>query len=174
MGFTWNSSNLAALADPHFIDKLGHYVHGHQTDNYTFSMNVMGYQAMYYTAEFEQIVKRESNIEALKTEVKQVCRGMFGKIGTDGWEVSFRAEALIRNALAPNTHLPLGEVDYATDLVYSNTILFSLHQTGNKTFEEWAKNVGLIINQEETTGIHDHPTNILPISGEQQKIQMRM
>ena len=174
MGFTWNSSNLAALADPHFIDKLGHYVHGHQTDNYTFSMNVMGYQAMYYTAEFEEIVKRESNIEALKTEVKQVCRGMFGKTGTDGWEVSFRAEALIRNALAPDTHLPLGEVDYATDLVYSNTILFSLHQTGNKTFEEWARNVGLIINQEETTGIHDHPTNILPISGEQQKIQMRM
>ena len=60
MGFTWNSSNLAALADPHFIDKLGHYVHGHQTDNYTFSMNVMGYQAMYYTAEFEQIVKKDS------------------------------------------------------------------------------------------------------------------
>ena len=42
MGFTWNSSNLAALADPHFIDKLGHYVHGHQAENYTFSMNVMG------------------------------------------------------------------------------------------------------------------------------------
>ena len=174
MGFTWNSSNLAALADPHFIDKLGHYVHGHQTDNYIFSMNVMGYQAMHYTAEFEEIVKRESNIEALKTEVKQVCRGMFGKIGTDGWEVSFRAEALIRNALDPNTHLPLGEIDYATDLIYSNTILFSLQQTGNKIFEEWARNVGLIETLEENQEIHSHPTNILPVSVDEEKIQMAM
>ena len=174
MGFTWNSSDLAALADPHFIDKLGHYVHGHQAENYTFSMNVMGYQAMYYTAKFEEIVKRESSIEALKTEVKQVCRGMFGKTGTDGWEVSFRAEALIRNALDPNTHLPLGEIDYATDLVYSNTILFSLQQTGNKIFEEWARNVGLIETLEEKPEIHSHPTNILPISVDQEKIEMTM
>ena len=174
MSFTWNSSDVTALADPHFIDKLGHYVHGHQAENYTFSMNVMGYQAMYYTAEFEEIVKSESSIEALKTEVKQVCRGMFGKTGTDGWEVSFRAEALIRNSLDPNKHLPLGEVDYATDLVYSNTILFSLHRTGNKTFEEWARNAGLIVIPDETPATLDHPTNILPISVDQENIQMQI
>ena len=174
MGFTWNSSDVRALADPHFIDKLGHYVHCHQAENYTFSMNVMGYQTMYYTAEFEEIVKSESSIEALKTEVKQVCRGMFGKTGTDGWEVSFRAEALVRNSLDPSTHLPLGEIDYATDLVYANTILFSLHQTGNKIFEGWAKDVGLIAIAEEKTEIDSHPTNILPISVDQETIQMQI
>jgi hypothetical protein len=99
---------------------------------------------------------------------------MFGKVGTDGWEVSFRAEALIRNALDHNTHLPLGEIDYATDLIYSNTILFSLQQTGNKIFEEWARNVGLIETLEEKQEIHSHPTNILPVSVDEEKIQMAM
>ena len=70
--------------------------------------------------------------------------------------------------------MPLGEVDYATDLVYSNTILFSLDQTGNKIFEGWAKDVGLIVIAEEKPEIHDHTTNILPISVDQEKIQMRV
>ena len=158
MGFTWDSNEISILSDPHFIDKLGHFVHHHDSEYYKFSMNVMGYQAMYYTQEFEKIVKGESSINSLKTEVKQVCRGMFSKIGDDGWEVSFRAEALIRNELAPSTHLPMGEVDYATDLVYSNTILFSLHETGNKIFNEWAQYTGLIENTEIISEIITHQT----------------
>ena len=148
MGFTWESNEISILSDPHFIDRLGHFVHNHDSEYYTFSMNVMGYQAMYYTQEFEKIVKSDSSINSLKTEVKQVCRGMFSKIDDNGWEVSFRAEALIRNDLSSLTHLPVGEVDYATDLVYSNTILFSLHETGNKIFTDWAQYTGLIENTE--------------------------
>ena len=53
-------------------------------------------------------------------------------------------------------------------------ILFSLQQTGNKIFEEWARNVGLIETLEEKPEIHSHPTNILPISVDQEKIEMTM
>ena len=66
------------------------------------------------------------------------------------------------------------ETDYATDLVYSNTILFSLQQTGNKIFEEWARNVGLMETLEEKPEIHSHSTNISSIRVDQEKIQMTM
>ena len=158
MGFTWDANEISVLTDPNFIDRLGHFVHSHDSKNYKFSMNVMGYQAMYYTQEFEKIVKSESSINSLQTEVKQVCRGMFSKIDDNGWEVSFRAEALVRNELDHSTHLPIGEVDYATDLVYSNTILFSLHETGNKIFTDWAQYTGLIENTKIISEIVTHQT----------------
>jgi hypothetical protein len=65
---------------------------------------------------------------------------------------------LVRNELNPSTHLPIGEVDYATDLVYSNTILFSLNETGNKTFTDWAQYTGLIKNTEIISEIITHQT----------------
>ena len=54
------------------------------------------------------------------------------------------------------------------------TILFSLQQTGNQIFEEWARNVGLIETLEEKPEIHSHPTKISSISVDQEKIQMTM
>ena len=174
MGFTWNSEDIASLADPNFIDRLGHYVHNDNSNHYKFSMNVMGYQAMYYTKEFEDIVKSESSIKVLKTEIKQVCRGIFGKNGTDGWEVSFRAEALIRNDLNSETNLPIGEVDYATDLIYSNTILFSLSDTGNKIFERWAHNTGLIQDVTKTLKTVPQHINELPVSLYEEQTQLQM
>ena len=118
MGFTWSVRELRVLDDPNFIDQLGHYIHGQQSNGYRFAMDVMGYKAMYYSKEFENLVKSESTISTLKTEVQQVCRGAFSKLGAESWEVSFKAEALIRNELDSNTHLPIGEIDYATDLIY--------------------------------------------------------
>ena len=174
MGFTWNSEDIAFLADPNFIDRLGHYVHNNNSNHYKFSMNVMGYQAMYYTKEFEDIVKSESSIKVLKNEIKQVCRGIFGKNGADGWEVSFRAEALIRNELNSETNLPIGEVDYATDLIYSNTILFSLNETGNKIFERWTRNAGLIEDATKTPEAFPQPVNDPPVSLYEEQTQLQM
>ena len=144
MGFTWTTKELSVLEDPNFIDRLGHYVHGDQSGNYKFAMDVMGYKAMYYTSEFETLVTSESSISALQTEVQQVCRGMFAKNGQDSWEVSFKAEALIRNELDPSNHLPIGDVIYATDLIYSNTILYSAHENANIFFTEWSNAHGLV------------------------------
>ena len=144
MGFTWNVKQIPFLDDPNFIDRLGHYVHGNQSNDYKFAMDVMGYKAMYYTSEFEALVKSESTISALKTEVQQVCRGMFAKVGEEAWEVSFRAEALIHNELDPTTNLPIGEVAYATDLVYSNTVLYSVHENADSLFAKWTHSRGLI------------------------------
>ena len=52
----------------------------------------------------------------------------------------------------------MSEVDYATDLVYSNTILFSLHEAGNKIFTDWAEYTGLIENTEMISEIIAHQT----------------
>ena len=144
MGFTWSVRELRVLEDPNFIDRLGHYIHGQQSNGYRFAMDVMGYKAMYYSKEFEDLVKSESTISTLKTEVQQVCRGAFSKLGAESWEVSFKAEALIRNELDPSTHLPIGEIDYATDLIYSNTILYSVSENGDVLFTDWLKTHGLI------------------------------
>lgn len=160
MGFTWTTKELRVLEDPNFIDRLGHYVHGDQSGDYKFAMDVMGYKAMYYTSEFETLVKSESSISTLKTEVQQVCRGMFAKSGAEPWEVSFKAEALIRNELDSDNHLPVGEVIYATDLVYSNTILYSTHENANIFFNEWSKLHGLVDATKVTEEIFSHtPTN---------------
>ena len=87
---------------------------------------------------------KRQTISKLKTEVQQVCRGAFSKLGAESWEVSFKAEALIRNELDPKTHLPIGEIDYATDLIYSNTILYSVSENGDALFLDWLKTHGLI------------------------------
>ena len=144
MGFTWSVRELRVLEDPNFIDRLGHYIHGQQSNGYRFAMDVMGYKAMYYSKEFEDLVKSESTISTLKTVVQQVGRGAFSKLGAESWEVSFKAEALIRNELDPSTHLPIGEIDYATDLIYSNTILYSVSENGDVLFTDWLKTHGLI------------------------------
>ncbi|MBH68888.1 MAG: hypothetical protein CMM58_11090 [Rhodospirillaceae bacterium] len=153
MGFTWNAKEIQFLDDPNFIDRLGHYVHGNQSNDYKFSMDVMGYKAMYYTSEFEALVKSESSISALKNEIQQVCRGMFAREGKEAWEVSFKAEALIRNELDPVTNMPIGEVAYATDLVYSNTVLYSIHENANSLFAEWAHSRGLIEQTDQLEAI---------------------
>ena len=157
MGFTWSVRELRVLDDPNFIDQLGHYIHGQQSSGYRFAMDVMGYKAMYYSKEFEDLVKSESTISTLKTEVQQVCRGAFSKLGAESWEVSFKAEALIRNELDPNTHLPIGEIDYATDLIYSNTILYSVSENGDVLFTDWLKTHGLIGNSDFSKEIFSHP-----------------
>jgi hypothetical protein len=143
MAFSWNATDLPLLDDPNFIDRMGHFVHARQAEGYQFDMPLMGYQALFYTPEFEDVVKQETGVAVLKTLTHEVRRGVFSKTGDDGWEVSFRADAVIRNELDPTTHTPIGDVDYATDLTYSNTILFSIHETGLTTFAEWANENGL-------------------------------
>ena len=157
MGFTWSVRELRVLEDPNFIDRLGHYIHGQQSNGYRFAMDVMGYKAMYYSKEFEDLVKSESTISTLKTEVQQVCRGAFSKLGAESWEVSFKAEALIRNELDPNTHLPIGEIDYATDLIYSNTILYSVSENGDVLFTDWLKTHGLIGKSDFSKKVFSQP-----------------
>ncbi|MDG1273062.1 MAG: hypothetical protein P8P46_01220, partial [Alphaproteobacteria bacterium] len=94
--------------------------------------------------------------------------------GADGWEVTFRAEALIRNELNSETNLPIGEVDYATDLIYSNTILFSLNETGNKIFERWTHNAGLIEDATKTLETFPQPANDPPVSLYEEQTQLQM
>lgn len=139
MSFSWNATDLPLLADPGFIDRMGHFVHSHQEQGYRFDMPLMGYQALFYTEEFAKEVKSDTGIAALQTLVHEVRRGVFSKSGEDGWEVSFRADAVIRNELDPTSHLPIGAVDYATDLTYSNTILFSVNENALVTFHDWAR-----------------------------------
>lgn len=145
MAFSWTATDLPLLSDPSFIDRMGHFVHARQDQGYRFDMPLMGYQALFYTPEFEEEVKRDTGVAMLQTLVHEVRRGVFSRAddNDDGWEVSFRAEAVIRNELDPTTHLPVGAVDYATDLSYSNTVLFSVHETALVTFADWAKANGL-------------------------------
>jgi hypothetical protein len=144
MAFSWTATDLPLLADPNFIDLMGHFVHARQDEGYRFDMPLMGYQALFYAPEFEAEVKRDTGIAVLQTLVHEVRRGVFTKSDDeDGWEISFRADAVIRNELDPATHAPIGEVDYATDLSYSNTVLFSVHENGLVTFTDWAKANGL-------------------------------
>ena len=157
MGFTWSVRELRILEDPNFIDRLGHYIHDQQSKDYRFSMDVMGYKAMYYSKEFEELVKSESTISKLKTEVQQVCRGAFSKLGAESWEVSFKAEALIRNELDTKTHLPIGAIDYATDLIYSNTILYSVSENGDVLFTDWLKTHELIPKPDFSRDVFSKP-----------------
>jgi hypothetical protein len=144
MAFSWTADNLPLLADPGFIDRVGHFVHAHQGDGYRFDMSLMGYQALFYAPAFEEEVKRDTGIAALQTLVHEVRRGVFAKIDEhDGWEISFRADAVIRNELDPTTHGPIGDVDYATDLTYTNTVLFSVHETALTSFTDWVHTNGL-------------------------------
>ena len=63
MGFTWSVKELRILEDPNFIDRLGHYIHGQQSKDYRFAMDVMGYKAMYYSKEFKvNFLKEEHQI----------------------------------------------------------------------------------------------------------------
>ncbi|MDA1310747.1 MAG: hypothetical protein O2985_14225, partial [Proteobacteria bacterium] len=139
----WTAADLPLLGDPSFIDRMGHFVHAHQDQGYRFDMPVMGYQALFYAPDFEAKVKSETGIAVLKTLVHEIRRGAFAKTDEDGWEISFRAEAAIRNELDPTSHLPIGAVDYATDLSYSNTVLFSVHETALAAFGDWARSNGL-------------------------------
>lgn len=143
MAFSWTATDLPLLANPNFIDQMGHFVHARQDEGYSFDMPLMGYQALFYTPEFEAEVKRDTGIAVLRTLVHEVRRGVFKKTDADGWEVSFRADAVIRNDLDPTTHTPIGEIDYATDLTYTNTVLFSVHETALPAFAEWARANGL-------------------------------
>ena len=164
MGFTWSVRELRILEDPNFIDRLGHYIHDQQSKDYRFAMDVMGYKAMYYSKEFEELVKSESTISKLKTEIQQVCRGAFSKLGAESWEVSFKAEALIRNELDPKTNLPIGEIDYATDLIYSNTILYSVSENGDVLFLDWLKTHGLITNPNFSSDVFSKPESEFAIA----------
>lgn len=144
MAFSWTAADLPLLGDPSFIDRMGHFVHAHQDQGYSFDMPLMGYQALFYTAEFAEQVKRETGVAALQTLVHEVRRGVFRKTDDDnGWEVSFRADAVIRNELDPVTHLPIGDVDYATDLTYTNTVLFSVNESTLVDFASWVRTNGL-------------------------------
>jgi hypothetical protein len=143
MAFSWTATDLPLLADPSFIDRMGHFVHARQGEGFSFDMPLMGYQALFYTPEFAEEVRRETGVAALQTLVHEVRRGVFKKTDEDGWELSFRADAVIRNELDPATHLPIGEVDYATDLTYTNTVLFSLNEGTLVTFADWVRANGL-------------------------------
>ncbi|WP_420403899.1 hypothetical protein [Nisaea sp.] len=143
MGFSWTSSELPKLADPHFIDAVGHLVHARQSDGYRFSMALMGYQALYYDPAFEELVKAETKIERLQTVVHEIRRGSFVKEGAEGWEVSFRADILIRNELDPGTNKPIGDVDYASDLEYRDPVLYATDEEGLPRFRAWCTELGL-------------------------------
>ena len=99
MGFTWSVRELRVLDDPNFIDQLGHYIHGQQSSGYRFAMDVMGYKAMYYSKEFEDLVKSESTISTLKTEVQQVCRGAFSKLGAESVVQMYKNSLIIRPSI---------------------------------------------------------------------------
>jgi hypothetical protein len=114
VAFSWTSVDLPLLTNSDFIDRMGHFVHARQDEGYSFDMPLMGYQALFYTPHFEAEVKRDTGIDVLQTLVHEVRRGVFAKIAGDdgeenGWEISFRADAVIRNKLDPTTHLPVGD-----------------------------------------------------------------
>lgn len=156
MAYIWNKEDFPLLADANFIDRIGHFVHSNT--GYRFEMPIMGYQALFYTQEFEELVSKESSIKALQPEVYEIRRGAFAKPGTEGWELSFQAKALIRNQLDLVTKLPVGKVDYATDLSYSNTILYSTNQEGLQIFLFWAQTHGLALEEPIIEEIISHQT----------------
>lgn len=144
MAKTWTAADLPVLADPNVIDAVGQFMHAHQAEGYRFEMPVMGYQVLLYDRAFADQVKTETGIADLKDLVHEVRRGSFVKPDPDGWELSFRAEALIRNEIDPSTRAPVGEVDYASDLEYENTVLYSVHDNGLEAFVTWAKANGVL------------------------------
>ncbi|MEQ8333743.1 hypothetical protein [Nisaea sp.] len=143
MGISWTSSDYPKLADPHFIDAIGQFVHARQADGYQFSIALMGYQALYFDPAFEEMVKEETKIDRLQTVVHEIRRGSFIKPGAGGWEISFRADILIRNELDPATRKPVGEVDYASDLEYRDQVLYANDETGIENFKSWCREVGI-------------------------------
>lgn len=145
MGFSWTTAEFPKLAEPHFIDAVGHLVHARQTEGYQFSMALMGYQALFYDPAFEELVKKETSIDRLQTVVHEVRRGSFVKDGEDGWEVSFRADILIRNDFDSGTGKPIGEIDYASDLEYRDQVLYATDEAGLSRFQKWCADLGLEI-----------------------------
>ncbi|UUX51150.1 hypothetical protein NUH88_05530 [Nisaea acidiphila] len=143
MGFSWTTSDFPKLADPHFIDAVGHLVHARQAEGYQFSMALMGYQALFYEPAFEELVKKETGIERLQTVLHEIRRGSFLKEGADGWELSFRADILVRNEFDTATRKPVGEVDYASDLEYRDQVLYATDEAGLERFRTWCKELGL-------------------------------
>lgn len=143
MGISWNSADYPRLTDPNFIDAIGQIVHARQADGYGFSIALMGYQALFFDPAFEELVKRETSIDGLQTVVHEIRRGSFIKPGADGWEISFRADILIRNELDPTTNKPVGEIDYASDLEYRDQVLYAEDEKGIENFKAWCREAGL-------------------------------
>lgn len=145
MGFSWTTAEFPKLADPHFIDAVGHYVHARQAEGYKFSMALMGYQALFYDPAFEEMVKAETDIDRLQTVVHEIRRGSFIKDGADGWEVSFRADILIRNEFDTTSRKPVGDVDYASDLEYRDQVLYATDENGFARFQDWCREAGIAL-----------------------------
>ncbi len=144
MGFAWTAEDMPVLDNPNVIDRVGHFVHARQGQGFSFDMPVMGYEALYYVPEFVEMVRKETGLEDLVTLVNEVRRGAFIKDGDDGWELSFQARALIRNELDPQNHRPIGDTDYATDLQYTHTVLYSEREDGLALFEAFARENGIL------------------------------
>lgn len=143
MGISWTSADYPRLTDPHFIDAVGQIIHARQADGYEFSIALMGYQVLFFDPAFEELVKKETKIAGLQTVVHEIRRGSFIKPGADGWEVSFRADILIRNELDLTTHKPVGEVDYASDLEYRDQVLYAEDEKGIESFKAWCREGGI-------------------------------
>ena len=143
MGISWTSADYPRLADPYFIDAIGQLVHSRQADGYQFSIDLMGYQALFFDPAFEEMIKQETRIDRLRTVVHEIRRGSFIKPGAEGWEVSFRADILLRNELDTATSRPVGEIDYASDLEYRDQVLYAQDETGMEHFKAWCRDAGL-------------------------------
>lgn len=143
MGFSWTIEDYPKIADPHFIDAVGHLVHARQGEGYVFSMALMGYQALFYDAAFEQMVKEETKIDGLKTVVHEIRRGSFVKPGADGWELSFRADILLRNEFDSAVQKPVGAVEYVSDLEYRDQVVYAKDEGGLERFRAWCSEAGL-------------------------------
>ena len=143
MGISWTSADYPRLADPYFIDAIGQLVHSRQADGYQFSIDLMGYQALFFDPVFEEMIKQETKIDRLRTVVHEIRRGSFIKPGAEGWEVSFRADILLRNELDTATSRPVGEIDYASDLEYRDQVLYAQDETGMEHFKAWCRDAGL-------------------------------
>lgn len=145
MAFTWTAKDLPKLAEPHFIDSVGQLVHSLQGDVYGFAMELMGYQALFYDPAFEEMVKADTKIDRLQTVVHEIRRGSFLKRDPEGWELSFRADILIRNDFDRLSGRPIGQVDYAADLEYRDPVLFSRDEGGLGRFLAWCRDAGLAV-----------------------------
>lgn len=144
MQHVWNQHDLSELTDPGSIDRVGHFVHGNQDGGYAFEMPLMGYQILRFTDEFSTELKREGNLDQVRPLVHEVRRGSLKRNGDDGWELRFVAYALIRNELDPANGMPLGEIDYASDLEYSQIQLVADDEAGLYRFRSWVAKNGLL------------------------------
>jgi hypothetical protein len=98
---------------------------------------VMGYQILYYDQEYRERVMAEIEMKALIDLVSQLRRGALIREGDGGWELCFKATALIRKKLHPVTHKPIGDIDYATDLDFDDIVLYSKTEDGLANFTSW-------------------------------------